>query len=54
MCWSLLNKFARVKAFNVIKTRLKHTCFLVSFVKILKTPILYNTYFDSDIYQGYW
>ena len=39
---SLFNKVAGLRTWNVIKKTLQHSCFPVSFVKFLRTPILKN------------
>ena len=39
---SLFNKVADLQAYNFIKRRVRHSCFPVKFVKLLRTPILNN------------
>ena len=34
MCWSLFNKAAGLKTYNIIKKRLQHRCFAVKFENI--------------------
>ena len=43
MLESLLNKVAVLEAWNFIKKRLQHRCFLVNFAKFLRTSFLQNT-----------
>ena len=38
----LFNKVAGLQAYNFIKRRVRHSCFPVKFVKLLRTPILNN------------
>ena len=44
---SLFNKVAGLKAYNLIKKRLQHSCFPVNIAKFVRTPILKftNVYF---------
>ena len=44
MLESLFNKPAGLQACNVIKKRLHHTCFPVTFAKFLRTPFLKNDF----------
>ena len=39
LCWSLFNKVAGLKAWNVIKNKLQQRCFSVKFAKFLRTPL---------------
>ena len=36
------NKVAGLRAFNLIKKKFQHGCFIVKFTKFLRTPILKN------------
>ena len=42
LCFSLFNEVAANQVCNFIKIRLQHRCFLVKFVKFLRTLILKN------------
>ena len=45
LCWSLFfNKVADLRPATLLKKRLEHSCFLVNFGKILRTPSFYKTH----------
>ena len=44
MLESLFNKVADLKACNLIKIRLQHSCFPMNFAKFSRAPYLQNTY----------
>ena len=48
---SLFNKVAGLQAWNFIKKRLQHSCFLVNIVKFLTTLISKNTCEQYDLVQ---
>ena len=43
MCWSLFNKVAGLKTYNIIKKRLQHRCFAVKFENIEEHFFNYRT-----------
>ena len=45
LCWSLFNKVAGWRSTTLLKKRLRHWCFPVSFAKFLRTIFLQNTSF---------
>ena len=48
---SLFNKVAGLQAWNFIKKRLQHSCFLVNIVKFLTTLISKNNCEQYDLVQ---
>ena len=48
---SLFNKVAGLQAWNFIKKRLQHSCFLVNIVKFLTTLISKNNWEQYDLVQ---
>ena len=48
---SLFNKVAGLQAWNFIKKRLQHSCFLVNIVKFLTTLMSKNTCEQYDLVQ---